>query len=98
MILDEWGRPMTPVFTCYSDNVAGVVISYLGAYGIEAQANSEVPHAILPVRAGKLAKVRVLVVAEDAEQARSLIAEAHEENRLAIEDEPDYEPDEPAFP
>ncbi|MDX9973904.1 MAG: DUF2007 domain-containing protein [FCB group bacterium] len=84
MILDEDGRPLVPVHTCYNDAEAALVISFLEAYGVAAQANSEVPHSVLPLTVGHLGKVRVLVNEDDAEEACGLLAEA-QAGRLPLE-------------
>lgn len=76
MILDDNGCPLAPVHTCYNDAEAALVVSYLEAYGIAAQANSEVPHSVLPVTVGALGRVRVLVSEADVDEARALLAEA----------------------
>jgi hypothetical protein len=77
MILDENGRPLVAVFSCYSDAEAALAVSFLDAYGIVAQVNSEVPHSVLPVTVGKLGRVRVLVSEDDAEAALGLLEEVH---------------------
>ncbi len=75
MIFDGQGRPMVPVHTCWSDTEASVVISFLESHGISAQANSEVPHSILPVTVGGLGRVRVLVTEDDAAMAEFVLAQ-----------------------
>jgi hypothetical protein len=76
------------VFECWDDGEADVVISYLATHGIEAYANSEVPHSVLPVTVDGLGKVQVVVDAASADQARRLI-----ESRLTelsgLEEEPE---------
>ena len=79
MILDENQRPMVSVYVCWNDHEADIVISVLREQGIEAQANSEVPHAVLPVTADGLGQVDVLVVEDLAGAARRIIQEYREE-------------------
>ncbi|MFP4500093.1 MAG: hypothetical protein ACLFTT_03760 [Candidatus Hydrogenedentota bacterium] len=80
MILDSDGYPKVPVHVCWSDSEAEVVIAYLRAHGVEARANSEIPHSILPITADGLGEVSVLVKAEDETAARNLLA-AHTRER-----------------
>lgn len=75
MFLDNDGHPLAPVHQCWNDSEAEVVIALLRAHGIEARANSEVPHAILPIIADGLGEVAVLVREEDRETAEQLLAE-----------------------
>jgi hypothetical protein len=74
--LDENGRPLIAVFTCWNDSEADIVVSLLGAHDIQAMANSDVPHSVLPLTMDGLGKIQVLVSEDDAEQARALLAEA----------------------
>lgn len=74
LILDHNERPMVCVHECWNDNEADVVVSVLRAYGIEALANSEVPHSIMPLTANGLGKVSVLVGEETAVEARKILA------------------------
>ena len=74
--LDENGRPLVEVFTCWNDSEADIVISLLGAHDIQAMANSEVPHSVLPLTMDGLGKIQVLVAEADAEEARTLLADA----------------------
>lgn len=66
---------MHPVHECWSDVEADVVVSCLGAHGIVARANSEVPHSVLPITIDGLGKVQVLVSVEDVEQAQYILRE-----------------------
>lgn len=75
MILDENERPLVPVHECWDDAEAEIVVGVLRDYGIEARANSEVPHSVLPVTADGLAKIQVLVNEQDATRAREVIDE-----------------------
>ncbi len=76
--------PVAPVHECYDDGEAEVVIALLRDHGIEAFANSEVPHSVLPITTDGLGKVTVLVHEDFAEKARSIIDE-----RRGAEDGPD---------
>ena len=71
---DELQQPM-PVFECWNDWEAEIIIGLLRSHGIEARANSDVPHSVLPITADGLGKVQVLVQAGDAGLAHSLITE-----------------------
>lgn len=62
---------LAPVHTCADDSEAEVIIDYLGANGIEAVLDSNMPHSVLPVSDD----ARVLVNRADAEKARRLLAE-----------------------
>ena len=75
MIFDSEGRPLTVVHRCWNDSEAEVVIALLRAHGIEAHANSEVPHTVLPITADGLGEVAVLVREEDVEAAAQIIVE-----------------------
>lgn len=75
MLLDDLGRPLVPVHECWNDSEADVVISCLGAHGIQAWANSEVPHSVLPLNIDGLGKVQVMVTEEDAEAADVILRE-----------------------
>lgn len=75
MILDDQGRPMVPVHVCWSDWEAEVIIGLLRAHGIGAQANSEIPHSVLPTTADGLGEIQILVNQEDAARARDIIQE-----------------------
>lgn len=85
MILDENERPMVSVHVCWNDNVADIVVTVLENRGIDARANSEVPHSVLPITADGLAKVEVLVREDDAEEARDILA-AYEDGSLMVDD------------
>lgn len=76
MIFDEDGHPMTPVHCCWNDIEAEVIIGLLRAHDIEASANSEVPHSVLPIIADGLGEVSVLVRQNDATRAREIILNA----------------------
>lgn len=75
MIMDDQGRPMVPVHVCWSDWEAEVIIGLLRAHEIDAQANSEIPHSVLPTTADGLGEIQILVVQEDAVRARDVIQE-----------------------
>ena len=66
---------LAPVHVCYSDGEADVVIAFLKANEIDAVSSSRLDHAVFPVTADGLAEVQVLVAAEMAEAARTLLAE-----------------------
>lgn len=87
MILDADGRPMVPVHVCWSDWEAEVIIGLLRAHDIGAQANSEIPHAVLPTTADGLGEIQILVIQEDALRARDVI----QEQKSAIESSSDNE-------
>jgi hypothetical protein len=69
MIFDADGVAMVPVHECWSDAEAQIVISCLRAHGIEAVANSEIPHEVLPIYVNGLGKLQVLVRAGDVQEA-----------------------------
>ena len=69
-------RPVVAVHECYNDGEAEVVIALLRDHGIEAIANSEVPHSVLPITADGLGKVLVLVDSDIAEKARDIISQS----------------------
>jgi hypothetical protein len=73
MILDENGQPMCVIYECWSDGEADVIVSCLGAHGIPARVNSEVPHNVLPLAVDGLGKVEVLVAEEDVEEAAFIL-------------------------
>jgi hypothetical protein len=73
MILDENGQPMRVVHECWNDGEADVIVSCLGAHGIPARVNSEVPHNVLPLAVDGLGKVEVLVDEEDVEEAAFIL-------------------------
>lgn len=75
MILDADGYPLVPVHLCWSDWEAEVIIGLLRAHDIEARANSEIPHSVLPMTADGLGEVQILVGKEDALRARDIIQE-----------------------
>mgnify|MGYP006307909459 CR=1 FL=1 len=62
---------LVPVHTCADDTEAEVIIEYLGANGIEAISDSNIPHSVLPVSDD----ARVLVNREDAGRAKQLLAQ-----------------------
>ena len=74
---------MEPVYECWNDQEAAIVISVLGAYGIEATANSEIPHSVLPITADGLGRVQVLVDAKRLQEAKNVLAERETAGRLA---------------
>lgn len=76
MIFDEDGHPMMTVHRCWNDIEAEVIIGLLRAHDIEASANSEVPHSVLPIIADGLGEVSVLVRQDDATRAREIIHHA----------------------
>lgn len=73
MILDSDGRPMISVHTCWNDAEAEIVIGLLRAHDIDARANSEIPHTILPLTTDGLGEIQVLVREEDAELAHEIL-------------------------
>lgn len=85
MIFDEDGARMVPVHECWSDGEAQIVISCLRAHGIEAIANSEIPHDILPIYVDGLGKLQVLVRQDDFEDA-TFILQTREELRERFDD------------
>ena len=78
MILDSDGRPMIAVHTCWNDAEAEIVIGFLRVHDIEARANSEIPHSILPLTTDGLGEIQVLVSEEDAALAREIIRQRAE--------------------
>ena len=74
---------MEPVYECWNDEEAAIVISVLGAYGIEARANSEIPHSVLPITADGLGRVEVLVDAKRLQEAKKVLADRETAGRLA---------------
>ncbi|MCU0255292.1 MAG: ribonuclease III [Vicinamibacterales bacterium] len=62
------------VFRAHSDVEVAIVGGLLAAHGIQSLVSSHAPRAIFPVSVGGLAEVRVAVRAEDADEARRLIA------------------------
>lgn len=73
MIFDDTGRPLVAIYECWSDGEADVIVSCLGAHGIPARVNSEVPHDVLPLAVDGLGKVEVLVAEEDVEEAAFIL-------------------------
>ena len=78
---------MKPVYECWNDQEAAIVISVLGAYGIEARANSEIPHSVLPITADGLGRVEVLVDATRLQEAKKVLAERETAGRLGAGEE-----------
>ncbi len=64
---------MVSVHTCWNDAEAEIVIGLLRAHEIEARANSEIPHTILPLTTDGLGEIHVLVREEDAAIAREVL-------------------------
>ena len=81
MIFDNDGRALAPVHVCWNDTEAEVVIALLRSNGIDAIANSEVPHSVLPLIADGLGAVSVLVSEDDAERSRDIIRDSEIDNR-----------------
>ncbi|GMV90471.1 MAG: hypothetical protein AMXMBFR82_02490 [Candidatus Hydrogenedentota bacterium] len=75
MIFDDTGRPLVAIYECWSDHEADVIVSCLGAHGIGARTNSEVPHNVLPLAVDGLGKVEILVAEEDVEEATFILRE-----------------------
>ena len=88
MLLDDLGRPLVPVHECWNDSEADVVISCLSAHGIQAWANSEVPHSVLPLNIDGLGKVQVMVPEEDAEAADAILRERQGADSAEADEEP----------
>lgn len=82
---------MTVVHRCWNDGEADIVISFLRAHGIEATANSEIPHTILPLVADGLGEVQIQVRLNDAEAAMELLRD--QLDQLTRGEVPDTFPD-----
>ncbi len=79
---------LQPVYECWNDQEAAIVISVLEAYGIEARANSEVPHSVLPLTADGLGRVEVLVDGKRLQEAKNVLAEREAAARVGDGEEP----------
>lgn len=68
------GDPVV-VFRTHSDVEANIVAGLLDSHGIDAVLSSDVPHSLFPLTVDGLGEVRVSVGADQADQARLLIAD-----------------------
>lgn len=73
MTPDEKARSWVSVHSCWNDQEAEIILSVLREHGIEARANSAVPHSILPIMADGLGKVDILVETPQDEEARAIL-------------------------
>lgn len=81
----------------WSDGEAALVRQLLDAYGIPCRIVSDVTHTVLPLSVDGLGEIRVLVAADQVEEAREILAEHRREGLEALPGGKD-EPDEPAEP
>ncbi len=68
------------IFRTQSDIEASIVRGLLDAHGIAAMPSSDLPHSVFPLSIDGLGEVRLTVRAEDADEARRVIADYREEN------------------
>jgi ribonuclease-3 len=71
--MGDTGEPVI-IFRTQSDVEASIVRGLLEAHGIRSAASSDVPHSIFPLTVNGLGEVRVSVGADDADEARRIIA------------------------
>ena len=73
---DPHGGPaLTVIFRTHSDVEASIVRGLLEAHGIFAALSSDLTHAVFPLSINGLGEVRVSVPAEQADEARQIIAQ-----------------------
>ena len=66
-------RSVVAVHFCADDAEAEVVVALLRDRGIDAFTNSQIAHNVLPIAAGKLGEVQILVDEANAERAIEVI-------------------------
>lgn len=66
---------LTAVFETQDGMEARVVQGLLHAAGIESVVNSELPPSLFPLQIGRIARLEILVLESQAEQASQIISE-----------------------
>lgn len=78
MIDDETGRPFVTIHECWGDQEADIIVSCLGAHGINARTNTEIAHSLFPLAVDGLGKVEILVTEDDVKAASFILRERAE--------------------
>lgn len=63
------------VHECYGDGEVDVVLSFLAAHGVRAATSSLASRSVHPFTVDGMGKIQIVVEDEDAERARTLLAQ-----------------------
>ncbi|MCH7978757.1 MAG: DUF2007 domain-containing protein [Acidobacteria bacterium] len=74
-------QKVTAIFSTQDEMEARVVQSLLQAAGIESMMNSDLPPNLFPLQMGRIAKLEILVLESQAEQAVQLISQQESDGR-----------------